>query len=118
MKANSLVIQIHPSNPHYFLLNDRPAVLITSDHHYGAVINLDFDYVAFLDTLHEFGMNVTRIYPGGYIELHGSYCKGNPMGPAFGRRILPWAATTQPGASPEVGGYRLDLDSWNPGYCR
>ena len=116
MDPSTLTIQVHPSNPHYFCLNGRPAVLISSDHHYGAVTNLDFDYIAFLDTLHEFGMNVTRIYPGGYIEVHGSYCRGNPMGPAPGRRILPWGTTTRPGASPEIGGFLLDLDSWNPAY--
>jgi hypothetical protein len=116
MKPNALVINVHPSNPHYFTLNGRPTVLVSSDHHYGAVMNLDFDYRAFLDTLQEFGMNVTRIYPGGYVELHGSYCRGNPMGPAPGRRVLPWAATNRPSASAELGGFQLDLDTWNPAY--
>jgi hypothetical protein len=116
MSTAAPIIQVHPTNPHYFTVDGRPTVLISSDHHYGAVINLDFDYVAFLDTLQRFGMNVTRIYPGGYTETYGSYCKGNPMGPAHGRRILPWMATSRPGASPELGGFLLDLDSWNPAY--
>jgi len=116
VNPDSRIIRKHPDNPHYFIFNGRPTVLIATDHHYGAVIDLDFDYTAFLDTLHEFGMNVTRIYPGGYVELHGSYREGNPMGPAHGRRILPWLKTAQPGASPEIGGFKLDLDSWDPDY--
>src|SRR5215471_15606476 len=34
----------HPINPHYFVYQGKPLVLITTDQHYGAVINLDFDY--------------------------------------------------------------------------
>jgi hypothetical protein len=38
------VLQLHPENPHYFLWRGHPTVLITSGDHYGAVLNLDFDY--------------------------------------------------------------------------
>ena len=41
-------IKLHPANPHYYLFNGKPTVLITSAEHYGAVINKDFDYVAYL----------------------------------------------------------------------
>src|SRR5258706_6674835 len=44
-------IALHPDNPHYFLWRGKPAVLITSGEHYGAVLNLDFDFVPYLDTL-------------------------------------------------------------------
>ena len=44
-------ITVHPVNPHYFLFNGQPTVLITSAEHYGAVINLDFNYVGYLDAL-------------------------------------------------------------------
>ena len=37
-----------PENPHYFQFRGEPAVLITSAEHYGAVLNLDFDYVRYL----------------------------------------------------------------------
>ena len=43
-------ITLHPQNPHYFLYKDKPTVLITSGEHYGAVLNLDFDYVKYLNT--------------------------------------------------------------------
>ena len=37
-------ISLHPENPHYFLWRGRPTILITSAEHYGAVLNLDFDF--------------------------------------------------------------------------
>ena len=58
----------HPANPHYFVYQCKPLVLISTDQHYGAVINLDFDYVPFLDRLREYRLNLTRINPGGYVE--------------------------------------------------
>ena len=44
-------IALHPDNPHYFLFRGKPTILITSGEHYGAVLNLDFDYSKYLDTL-------------------------------------------------------------------
>ena len=38
-------ISLHPDNPSYFLWRGKPAVLITSGEHYGALLNLDFDFV-------------------------------------------------------------------------
>ena len=34
-------IKLHPSNPHYFLFNGQPTVLITSAEHYGAAAVLE-----------------------------------------------------------------------------
>jgi hypothetical protein len=42
---------LHPDNPHYFLFRGDPTIIVTSGEHYGAVLNLDFDYVKYLDTL-------------------------------------------------------------------
>jgi len=42
-------IKVWPSNPHYFSYKGKPLVLVTSDHHYGAVIDRDFDYARYLD---------------------------------------------------------------------
>src|SRR5688572_12928744 len=44
-------LSLHPDNPHYFLFRGKPAVLITSGEHYGAVLNLDFDYTAYFEEL-------------------------------------------------------------------
>ncbi len=112
----SIPIGKHPDNPHYFIYNGKPLVLITTDQHYGAVINLDFDYIPFLDRLHEFGMNLTRIYPGAYIEMKDMYKEGNPLGPAPDRFILPWAKSGEEGANPDLGKFKYDLDKWDPEY--
>jgi len=109
-------ISIYPENPHYFMYHGEPVLLITSDQHYGAVTNLDFNYTIFLDTLAKYGMNFTRIYPGAYIEKDGEYMKDNNLGARNGRQILPWAKTSMPGAHEVLGGNKLDLDHWNDEY--
>ena len=109
-------IGLDTDNPHYFHYRGKPLFLITSDQHYGAVVNLDFDYTVFLDTLAAYGMNFTRIYPGGYIERDGEYMPDNNLGARNGRHILPWARTTVSGAHEVLGGYKLDLDQWNEAY--
>ena len=55
-------LKLHPTNPHYFLFRDRPAVLITSCEHYGCVLNLDFNYLKYLETLSKHGFNLTRTF--------------------------------------------------------
>lgn len=114
-------VKVWHSNPHYFFYKEKPLVLITSDQHYGAVIDLDFDFAKYLDFLSAQGMNLTRIYPGGMFEPPDKYLPGNPLGPRPGRQILPWAKTSQTGANPALAepcqpSYRFDLDSWNPTY--
>jgi hypothetical protein len=107
-------IRLHPDNPHYFLFRGKPAVLITSAEHYGAVINLDFDYVRYLDRLAAARLNYTRIYPGSLIEREGDFCAGNMMAPRPGRVILPWARSSVSGY--ELGGNKFDLDRWDEAY--
>ena len=106
----------HPDNPHYFVYHGRPLVLITTDEHYGAVINRDFDYVPFLDRLREYGMNLTRIYAGGYVEMKDQYALGNPLGPSPDRYLLPWKKSGEPGANPHLGQYKYNLASWDDAY--
>jgi hypothetical protein len=114
-------VKVSESNPHYFSYKNKTVVLITSDHHYGAVIDKDFDYGKFLDYLAANGMNLTRIYPGGMFETPDKYITGNPLGPLPGRQLLPWAKSDQPGANPllaESGkpSFKYDLEKWNPEY--
>ncbi len=45
------VICLHPENPNYFLFQGKPTILITSGEHYGAVMNTDFNYQKYLQTL-------------------------------------------------------------------
>ena len=114
-------VKVCPANSHYFFYKNKPLVLITSDHHYGAVIDKDFDFTRYLDYLADNGMNLTRIYPGGMFEPTDKYLKGNPLGPRQGRQLLPWAKSDQTGANPllaEPGqpSNKFDLDKWNPDY--
>jgi hypothetical protein len=119
--CNNSSINVCPNNLHYFFYKDKPLVLIASDHHYGAVIDKDFDYVKFLDYLARNGMNLTRIYPGAMFEPTDKYLPGNPLGPRPGRQLLPWAKSGQAGANPLLAkpgqpSYKYDLDKWNQEY--
>ena len=66
-------IRLHPENPHYFMFGGKPTVLITSGEHYGAVLNREFDYKRYLDTLHADRLNLTRIFSGTYREVPGEF---------------------------------------------
>ncbi len=119
--CDNSTISVCQDNKHYFFYKGKPLVLITSDHHYGAIIDKDFDYVKYLDYLARNGMNLTRIYPGAMFEPTDKYLPGNPLGPRPGRQLLPWAKSGQPGANPllaESGqlSYKYDLDKWNKEY--
>src|SRR5271163_5149113 len=62
-------IRLHPANPHYFRFRGKAIALITSGEHYGAVLNRDFDYRRYLDTLQSDGLNYTRLFTGSYVEV-------------------------------------------------
>ena len=109
--AGAQPIAQHPDNPHYFLFQGRPTILITSAEHYGAVINKDFDYVAYLDALCAYGLNYTRIYPGYLIEPKDKFIKGNTLAPTPEGLILPWARSDRPGY--RLGGNLFDVDRWD-----
>lgn len=108
-------LALHPENPHYFLWRGRPTVLIGSGEHYGAVLNLDFDYRKYLDTLARDGLNHTRTFSGVYCEPPGAFnIARNTLAPAPGRLICPWARSDQPGY--RNGGNKFDLTRWDPDY--
>jgi hypothetical protein len=109
-------ISVHPDNPHYFFFQGKPLVLLTSDQHYGAVVNVEFDYTSFLDKLKSKDLNFTRIYPGAYIEKEDEYTPGNPLGACSGQFILPWATTSETGVHPILGSRKFDLDQWDQAY--
>ena len=104
-------IQLHPTNPHYLLWRGKPTVLITSGEHYSSVLNLEFDYRVYLDTLHSEGLNHTRLFVGVYRELPNQYWPKNPLGPQPGQFVCPYARSAVPGA--KDGGNKFDLDKWD-----
>ena len=79
-------LSLHPDNQHYFLFRGKPAVLIGSTEHYGAVMNLDFDYVRYLDELSARGLNITRTFSGIYVEPQGAFgIAKNTLAPGAGK---------------------------------
>ena len=100
-------LRLHPENPHYFVFNGRPTVLITSGEHYGAVLNREFDYVRYLDTLAADRLNLTRVFSGSYREVPGNFkIAGNTLAPAPGKFIAPWAQRDG----------KFDLTKWDDAY--
>ena len=107
--AESGPLRLHPENPHYFLWRGKPTVLITAGEHYGAVLNLDFDYAKYFPELKRHGFNLTRIFSGAYREVPGSFnITGNTLAPAAGRFVCPWAKR----------GEKFDLTQWDETYFK
>ena len=110
-------LALHPDNPHYFIYQENPAVLITSGEHYGAVLNLDFDYAAYLDTLAADKLNLTRAFSGSYVEQDGAFhISHNTLAPVRDRFICPWARAAEPGYP--MGGNKFDLTKWDEAYFK
>lgn len=110
-------VKLHPDNPHYFLYNDQPRIFITSAEHYGAVLNLDFDYKKYLKTLHQEGMDYTRIFMGSYVENNESFgIEKNTLAPLHEKLIAPWARSKMPAYI--NGGNKFDLDRWDKRYFK
>jgi hypothetical protein len=113
-------LQLLPENPHYFLFRGKPTVLVTSGEHYGAVLNQDFDYLTYLDTLKAEGMNLTRVVPGTSLESTNAttYRGGdqNTFAPRPGRFLAPWARSDTPGYF--YGGNKFDLDRWDEAFFK
>ncbi len=110
-------LALHPQNGHYFLWRGRPAILVTSGEHYGAVLNLDFDYTRYLDALAADGLNHTRVFSGTYREIPGSFkITDNTLAPQANRFACPWARSDRPGYFD--GGNKFDLGRFDDGYFR
>ena len=109
-------LRLHPENPRYFEWRGKPTVLISSGDHYGAVLNLDFDFAKYLATFERDGLNLTRTFTGaGYVEPEKAFnIEKNNLAPKPGRYLAPWARSDQPGAWD--GGPKWDLSRWNEDY--
>lgn len=115
MKLSAQPIALHPDNPHYLLYKGQPTLLITSAEHYGAVLNADFDYEKYLESLQQQGMNYTRIFTGSYVEIPKSFgIVNNSLAPAVGRFLAPWKRVSEAGLFEGEG--KFDFDQWEPTY--
>lgn len=114
-RSASQTLRLHPENPRYFLFRGKPTVVITSGEHYGAVLNLDFDYTRYFDTLKADGLNGTRIFSGTYVETGGNFnISGNTLDPAAGRFSSPWARSPVDGYAD--GGAKFDVTRFDEAY--
>jgi hypothetical protein len=95
-------------NPRYLQYRGEHIVLITSAEHYGAVLNMDFDYVTYLETLEKEGFNYTRIFGGSYVEPVDNIfgIRNNTLAPAPGRYLAPW----------KKAGELYDLHEFSPAF--
>lgn len=108
-------ISLHQDNPHYFQWRSKPAILITSGEHYGAVLNSDFDYQKYFNTLQKYGFNLTRTFSGAYCEPVGAFkIKDNTLAPMKNKLICPWLRSAEPGYA--NGGNRFDLTKFDNAY--
>ncbi len=108
-------LSLHPENAHYFQWRGEPTILITSGEHYGALLNLDFDYVRYFEELASHGLNHTRTFSGVYREDAAAFrITENTLAPKPNRYICPWARSDQAGYA--GGGNKFDLTKWDPAY--
>jgi len=115
LRVGAQPISLNPDNPHYFLYKEKPAVLITSAEHYGAVINGTPDYKRYLDVLQRYHFNLTRIFTGSYSEGEpGRQEDQNTLSVRRGKLLTPWARSNVPGYV--NGGNKFDLDQWDSHY--
>jgi hypothetical protein len=89
--------------------------LIGSGEHYGALLNLDFDFERYFAALARDGLNHTRTFSGTYREVPGSFgITDNTLAPKPGRYLAPWSRSDEPGYFD--GGNKFDLTRFNPEY--
>ncbi len=101
--SESPFLALHPDNPHYFQWRGQPTILVTSGEHYGALLNLDFDYEKYFSELQRHGLNHTRTFSGVYREDANAFqITANTLAPLPNRYACPWARSDQPGY--HVGG--------------
>ena len=117
LKIQAQAIRLHPDNPHYFIYQNKPTVLVASSEHYGSVINPDFDFSKYLSTVQGIGLNHTRIWLGDYVEVIGDFqMTQNTSAPQPGKFLTPWMRSAVPGYA--AGGNKFDLDKWDPAYFK
>lgn len=121
LAAPTAAISISQSNPHYLEFRGRTTVLSTSAEHYGGLINTDFDYAEYFETLGAHGLSLTQAFVGSYVEPDddcdptGLNPTSNPLSPANGSYIAPWARAQGHPGGPKAGN-KFDLTTFDTAY--
>ena len=91
-------------------------ILAGTPDHYGAVINLNFDFVKYLDTLASGNHTVLRVWSGVYREVNASQfgIHHNTLNPMPGRYVAPWERSTE--CCYSDGGNKFDLSKFSSAY--
>jgi hypothetical protein len=89
----------------------RPVCLLTASEHYGAVINRNFDYPAYLDQMAVEGIRLTRLFVL-FRELQTSLNPYSPCKPESTDYVAPYVRTGPGLALDRLPKY--DLQRWNP----
>ena len=109
--ASENAIRVNPKNPHYFQYKGKDILLITAAEVYGAVVNKKFDYKVYLDALHGYSFNYTRIYTGSFVAKNDMFGGDLTLAPEADL-IVPWARSDKGGYI--GGGNKFDLTKWDP----
>jgi hypothetical protein len=101
-------------------VNGTTKALISSGEHYGALVNLDFNYTMYFQALARDNFTLTISFSGSYVEPDsdcdptGKFPTDNPLSPANGSFIAPWLRTTVPAGT--KGGNKFDLNQYDSRY--
>ena len=107
-------LRAHPENPHILEFRGQPAVLRTYGEHYSSVINADFEFIPYLDSLQRDGLNLTRVFLVGFSDVWKKDGIG-PLAPARDRFVQPWKRVDTHGKALDGHG-KWDLSAWNEDY--
>jgi Cellulase (glycosyl hydrolase family 5) len=106
-------LRLHPKNPRIFEYKGKPTLIIGSGEHYGAVMNLAFDFKTYLQTLKNQGINQTRLFVGAHREIQGAFgIERNTMAMPDAQYICAWAKS----AENTEGGVKFDLSRFDDAY--
>eukprot|EP00656_Telonema_subtile_P056098 TRINITY_DN8886_c0_g1_i1.p1 TRINITY_DN8886_c0_g1~~TRINITY_DN8886_c0_g1_i1.p1 ORF type:complete len:472 (+),score=81.95 TRINITY_DN8886_c0_g1_i1:37-1452(+) len=103
-----------PHNPRYLEFRNETRLLVTSTEHFGGLINLDFDYEAYLDTLAANNFSLTQTWAGAYVEPDADVGPYNTLDPRPQSYMAPWARSSVPGNA--KGGNKFDLTQFNQSF--
>ncbi len=108
MSGNGLYVDKTTGTASY---RGRPVCLLTASEHYGAVINRNFDYHAYLDQMATEGLRLTRLFVL-FRELQTSLNPYSPCKPESTDYVAPYVRTGPGLALDRLPKY--DLEQWNP----